>query len=224
MHIGEPDHPVGVDDDDGGHRQLPAAGAELRPEVAPLGQRAGPGFGGRAEGDSEAAAQLASGVRCDREPEAVAVLDRGELVRDLRADRDQGGAEIGQRRVQLLLVVAERDIARRAAREAEEQQHHRADREQLVEVDGAAEHLRQPELLDDVARLHERVAVGGLLEQPPLVDVGGERRRRHRLHPVGVQLGQQAGDGGGWPVWHGAPCPRTRGSLIIYNIHRFGSV
>lgn len=197
---------------------------KLCPEVAPLGQRAGLGLGGRAERDPEPAGELAAGVRRDREPEAVAVLDRGQLAGDLRADRDQGRAELGQRRVQLLLVVAERDVAGRAAREAEEQQHHRADGEQLVKVDGAAEHLRQRERLDDVARLHERVPVGGLLEQPALVDVGRKRLRRHRLHAVGVQFGQQAGDGGGWSVWHGAPCSRTRGNPIAYYAYRISCV
>jgi hypothetical protein len=83
--------------------------------------------------------------------------------------------------VQLLLVVTQRDVAGGTAREAEEEQYHRPGGEQLRQLDGAAEHLGQRERLDDVADLHERVAVGGRLEQPPLVDVGLQVRRGHRL-------------------------------------------
>src|ERR1035438_5706137 len=66
--------------------------------------------------------------------------------------------------------------------------------------------------LDDVADPHERVPVGGLLKQPPLVDVGLQVRRCHRLYPVGVQVGEEADDGGRWSVWH--RCPLLSNALL----------
>jgi hypothetical protein len=63
-------------------------------------------------------------------------------------------------------------------------------------------YLGQGEGLDHVADLHERRAVGGALEQRPLVDVDLEVGWRHGLQPVGVQVGEELTDGGHGPFGH----------------------
>ena len=65
------------------------------------------------------------------------------------------------------------------------------------------------ERLDDVARLHERGPVRGVLQELPLVDVDLKVSGRHRPYPVGVQIGEQLADGWSGLVGHeGTPALR----------------
>src|ERR1039457_1138830 len=114
-------------------------------------------------------------------------------------------------------------VAGRAALVAEEQEDHRAVGQQAVQLEDAPEYLGQPERLHDVARLHERGAVGGVLQELPLVNVHLEVGGGHRLEPVGVQVGEELAD-----RWCGLVGHRRRllslllPSMSIYKVEYYG--
>jgi hypothetical protein len=76
----------------------------------------------------------------------------------------------------------------------------------------------QRERLDEVTGLHERGAVGGVLQELPLVDVDLKVSGGQRLHPVGVQIGEQLAHGRCGLVGHGDSCSAAGDQLSSFSI------
>ena len=83
--------------------------------------------------------------------------------------------------------MGQRDVARRAAGEAEEDQHDRAVRGEAVERQLRAIDLLESERFDVISLLDEARPVGALLESFALTDVGLQIATGRELGRTGVQ-------------------------------------
>ncbi|MDX6526746.1 MAG: hypothetical protein QOI43_2257, partial [Gaiellales bacterium] len=102
------------------------------------------------------------------------------------------GAELLETGCELIPVVGQRDVAGRAAREAEEDEHRGAVGHELVERDVRAPNVLQRVGVEHVARLHRRRRVELLDELSSLVDVQLQIGGRHARNALGVQVGQES--------------------------------
>ena len=118
------------------------------------------------------------------------LLDLLQFFGDLRADRDQGRTLRFKRRVELPLVIGQRQIAGRTAGEAEKDQHDRAVAEQGIEHHRAAIDLRQGQGLDNIAGFDEFAAVCIFDKIFPLIDIDCQVLRLERRHAVRVKIGE----------------------------------